>query len=105
VVVARRASEALVLLGAGARFDLLLCDLLMPEASGMELFEKLGATYPDQAKRTVFMTGGAFTERARAFAAKRQHRVLTKPVDVREIEALLAEALAAPAEAQRQENG
>ena len=105
VVVARRASEALVLLGAGARFDLLLCDLLMPEESGMELFEKLGAAYPDQAKRTVFMTGGAFTERARAFAAKRQHRVLTKPVDVREIEALLAEGLAAPAEARREENG
>jgi PAS domain S-box-containing protein len=93
VVVATRAAEAIVLLGAGARFDLLLCDLLMPEMSGMELHEKLATQYPDQAKRTVFMTGGAFTERARAFAAKRQHRVLTKPVDLRELEGVLAEAL------------
>jgi PAS domain S-box-containing protein len=93
VVVATRAAEAVVLLGAGARFDLLLCDLLMPEMSGMELHDKLVAEFPDQARRTVFMTGGAFTERARAFAAKRQHRVLTKPVDLRELEAVLADVL------------
>jgi PAS domain S-box-containing protein len=91
VVVATRGAEVLVLLGAGARFDLLLCDLLMPEMSGMELYEKLLAEFPDQARHTVFMTGGAFTERARAFAARRQHRVMTKPVDVRELEAILAE--------------
>jgi PAS domain S-box-containing protein len=95
VVVATRAAEALVLLGAGARFDLLLCDLLMPEMSGMELYEKLLGEFPDQARHTVFMTGGAFTERARAFAAKRQHRVMTKPLDLRELDAVLAEHLGA----------
>jgi PAS domain S-box-containing protein len=105
VVVATRGAEALVLLGAGARFDLLLCDLLMPEMSGMELYERLAAEFPDQARHAVFMTGGAFTDRARAFAAKRQHRVLTKPVDLRELEAVLAQHLGVRRPAGREGEG
>ncbi|HSN90360.1 MAG TPA: PAS domain S-box protein [Anaeromyxobacteraceae bacterium] len=105
VVVATRGAEALVLLGAGARFDLLLCDLLMPEMSGMELYEKLAAEFPDQARHTVFMTGGAFTDRARAFAARRQHRVMTKPVDLRELEGILAEHLGVAKPAGREGEG
>ena len=103
VVVTTRATQALTLLGAGARFDVVLCDLLMPEMTGMELFEKLVAQFPEQAKRTVFMTGGAYTERARAFAAKRQHRILTKPVDLRELELVMAELLGVVAPAARQQ--
>jgi PAS domain S-box-containing protein len=93
VVTVTRASEALVLVGAGARFDLLLCDLLMPDMTGMQLHEQLLSLAPEQARRTVFMTGGAYTERARAFAAQRSHKILTKPVEAREIEAVLREIL------------
>jgi PAS domain S-box-containing protein len=93
LLVVTRASEALVLLDAGARFDMILCDLLMPDLTGMELHDKLTAAYPDQARRTVFMTGGAYTERARAFAARRAHRIVPKPVDVGELEGVLRELL------------
>ena len=93
VTCVQAAADALALLSQGERFEVILCDLMMPQMTGMELHEKLAAQFPDQAKRTVFMTGGAFTERARAFAARRQHRVLTKPVDVRELELLLAELM------------
>jgi len=95
VVTVTRAADALTLIGAGARFDLVLCDLLMPDMTGMQLHDQLMAHAPDQARRTVFMTGGAYTERARTFAAQRSHRILTKPVDAREIEKVLRETLSA----------
>ncbi len=94
ILVVTRAAEALVLLDAGARFDMILCDLLMPDQTGMELQEKLSVAYPEQARRTVFMTGGAYTDRAHAFAARRTHKVIPKPVDVGELECVLRELLA-----------
>ena len=92
VVTATRSAEALRLLRAGARFDVILSDLLMPEMTGMQLHETLEAECPEQARRMVFMTGGAYTDRARAFAAKQKHRILAKPVDLDRLETLLAEA-------------
>jgi PAS domain S-box-containing protein len=103
VVVAGKATEALVLLRAGARFDVILSDLLMPELTGMELYETLSREVPDQAARMVFMTGGAYTERARAFAARRQHRILAKPVDLAELERVLVELVGPADEADRGE--
>ena len=52
------------------RFDIILCDLHMPEISGMDLHEKLAELRPAIAERMVFMTGGAFTERSRDFVSK-----------------------------------
>jgi PAS domain S-box-containing protein len=89
VVTASRASEALLLLRAGARFDAILSDLLMPEMTGMELFEKLRAELPDQAARMVFMTGGAYTDLARAFVSRQKARVIPKPIDLEELERVL----------------
>ncbi|BDG06666.1 PAS domain S-box protein [Anaeromyxobacter oryzae] len=91
VVTATRAGEALLLLRAGARFDAILSDLLMPEMTGMELFETLGAELPDQAARMVFMTGGAYTDLARAFVSRQKARVIPKPIDLDELDRVLAE--------------
>ena len=60
--------------------DAVLCDLMMPNMTGMELHERLRAEAPAQAARMVFMTGGAFTPSARAFVADPSHKVLEKPV-------------------------
>jgi len=95
-VAVTSAREALALLDAGARFDLVLCDLVMPEVSGMELLGQLQATHPDQARQVVFMTAGAFTPGAQGFVERhRQHRFLAKPIDLEELEAVIAERLAA----------
>lgn len=90
VVTAAAATEALLLLRAGACFDAILSDLLMPEMTGMELFEKLGAELPEQAARMVFMTGGASTDLAAAFVARQQARILPKPIDLAELDRVLA---------------
>jgi len=96
ILTVTRAAEALVLLDAGARFDMILCDLLMPDMTGMELHEVLAKRVPDQSRRTVFMTGGAYTERARAFAARRSHRILPKPLDLDELEGVLRDLVGTP---------
>ncbi|HEU4383200.1 MAG TPA: PAS domain S-box protein [Anaeromyxobacteraceae bacterium] len=96
VLAATSAREAMALLDYGARFDLLLCDLVMPEVSGMELLAKLQASHPEQARQVVFMTAGAFTPGAQGFVERhKQHRFLAKPIDLEELESIIAETLAA----------
>ncbi|CAN5353717.1 hypothetical protein BH11MYX1_BH11MYX1_17760 [soil metagenome] len=65
VVNVTRALEALAKLEGGESFDLILCDVMMPEMSGIELFGELRARFPAYTSRVVFMTGGAFTLQAR----------------------------------------
>ena len=60
----RQALEAIV---AGARFDLILCDLMMPEMTGMDLYAELQRVAPELVPRVVFLTGGAFTAAAAEF--------------------------------------
>jgi len=70
VTTVTSAREALSRFGAGERFDLILCDLMMPEMTGMDLHEELQQSMPDQAAKFIFMSGGAFTDNARAFLAR-----------------------------------
>jgi CheY-like chemotaxis protein len=79
--------EGLDLLAAGERFHLILCDLMMPEITGMDMFERVTALDPEQAERMVFLTGGAFTQRASEFLERRPF--LEKPFDLRALEALV----------------
>jgi signal transduction histidine kinase len=83
------AREALALLGRGARFDLIFCDLMMPEVTGMDLHAELSRLAPDQAERMVFMTGGAFTSRAREFLDQVRNPRFDKPFDVAAVRALV----------------
>jgi PAS domain S-box-containing protein len=73
------AREALDRLLAGDRYDLILCDLMMPGMSGVDLFTRLSAERPDLARKLVFMTGGAVTAAAAALLEDRTIRCLDKP--------------------------
>jgi len=81
VVALTHAREALERLRAGERYALILCDLMMPEMTGMELHETLVREAPGQAERMVFLTGGAFTEAARAFLDTTRLPWLEKPFE------------------------
>lgn len=85
VTTASSAEEALAILEGGATFDVILCDLMMPGVSGMDLHERLRARAPDQAERMIFMTGGAFTARAREFLDQVRNQWFEKPFDVRKV--------------------
>jgi PAS domain S-box-containing protein len=79
VVAVTSGRDALSRLEAGERFDAILCDLMMPDISGIELYNRLARVAPDQQDRIIFMTGGAFTQQARDFLAKIDRPHLDKP--------------------------
>jgi PAS domain S-box-containing protein len=74
---------------AGGRFDAVLCDLMMPDMTGMELHHVLRSHAPTQAAAMIFMTGGAFTLEARAFLDSIPNARVEKPFDVAALRALL----------------
>jgi PAS domain S-box-containing protein len=97
VVTRSSAREALDELGRAPQgYDLLLCDLMMPEMTGMELHGRLRDLHPALAERTIFITGGAFTPSARDFLARVSNPRLEKPFDADGLRALVAEVLAKP---------
>ena len=87
VVHELRAAVALDRLRRGERFDVILCDIAMPEMTGIELYAHARALAPDQAAAMVFVTGGALTDGAREFLASVANVVMEKPFDVKELAA------------------
>ncbi|MCR4341360.1 MAG: PAS domain S-box protein [Gemmatimonadaceae bacterium] len=93
VVVVVSGREVLERLGAGECFDLIFCDLMMPEMTGMDLHVEILRVYPDHASRMIFVTGGAFTPKAREFLDQVPNQRLDKPFDLQNIRALVRELL------------
>jgi signal transduction histidine kinase len=79
VTTVTSARDALTRLGEGERFDLILCDLMMPEMTGMDVYDAVRRSMPDQAKKFMFMSGGTFTDNARAFVARSSSEMIDKP--------------------------
>ena len=94
VTVETAAPAALTRLRAGERFDLILCDVMMPEVTGVAFHEQLSRELPDLAGQVVFMTGGAFTAPAHAFLDQVTNHRMDKPLDLPRVRALLHERLA-----------
>lgn len=95
VRVASSASEALPSLLEGPLPDLVLCDLMMPGFSGMELFAQLQRVRLEALERFVFMSGGGFGREADAFlVAHPELPLIEKPFSAGQLEALAARAAA-----------
>ena len=77
-------------IASGERFDAILSDLMMPEVTGMEVHDELSRTAPDQARRMIFLTGGAFTERAREFLDGVPNPRIEKPFEITNLLAIIA---------------
>jgi PAS domain S-box-containing protein len=95
VTTATSGREALELLAGDAPFDVVLCDLMMPDVSGMDVYERVAKERPELAARFVFVTGGAFTERARAFVERVGPAVVEKPFELASLPAMLRARAAA----------
>ena len=93
VVTSKNGKEALQLLLGGERFDAILCDLMMPDLTGIELHTALLQNAPDQAARMIFMTGDAFNENAATFFEHVPNQRIEKPFRLSELRDLVREHL------------
>jgi CheY-like chemotaxis protein/PAS domain-containing protein len=91
VLALTAASQAVRRIEAGARFDVIFCDLMMPRVTGMDLHVELSRIAPDQAERVVFLTAGAFTSRARAFLESTSNLRIEKPFSLASLRAFVNE--------------
>lgn len=94
VVVCRGGRAALDRIHAGESFDTILCDLMMPELSGMDVHAALKVTSPAQAAHMVFLTGGSFTLQSREFLESVTNPRLSKPFNAGEVRLLVRELMA-----------
>jgi CheY-like chemotaxis protein len=85
VVTALGATEGLRTLERDDRFDVVLCDLQMPDMSGMELHAIVRKRYPTLADRFIFVTGGAFSADAKRFLEEPAAMFIHKPFRIEEL--------------------
>jgi signal transduction histidine kinase/CheY-like chemotaxis protein len=90
VVVAESGREALEILRHDKQFDTILCDLMMPEVSGKDVYEALRLIEPALLSKLVIMTGGAFTPNAGEFLATIDAPVLEKPFEASQLRAIVS---------------
>jgi len=76
-------------------FELILCDMMMPEVSGMDLHRWLVDHDPKLAARLVFVSGGAFTPRTSEYLARVDNPSIAKPFDVKRLRSLVRQCVLA----------
>lgn len=95
VVQAASGVAARELLQHDRAFDVILCDLMMPEVTGMELHAWLAEHDPALADRVVFISGGAFTPLASEYVERVKNLRLDKPFDPARLREVISERVTA----------
>jgi|GEM_PF-1318774 len=71
------------------RYDVVLCDLTMPDLTGVEVFERAQNADAAHGDAFVFMTGGVLRESTTAFLSTVANPIVDKPFDLKELRELL----------------
>jgi signal transduction histidine kinase/CheY-like chemotaxis protein len=87
--VTNNATDVLARIERGDDYDVILCDLMMPNVTGMDLYREVLRIAPQIASRIVFMTGGVYTANARAFVEGVPNRCIEKPPDMAKLRELV----------------
>jgi PAS domain S-box-containing protein len=95
VVSAASGKEALEILEQDRAFDLILCDLMMPGVTGMDVHHWLIEHDPVLAARVVFVTGGAFGPVAADYLSDAGNLKLQKPFGRDEFQDIVASRIRA----------
>lgn len=95
VTIVKSGHEALRRLHSGETYDLVLCDLMLDNADGIDLHRRIRAEWPDLQRRMVFLTGDAFMSRTQEFLASIPNPSLRKPFEPVELLDLVDDALEA----------
>jgi two-component system cell cycle sensor histidine kinase/response regulator CckA len=89
VVTAASGPEAMQKLAENAPYDAIFCDVMMPEMSGVEVYQLIQKQHPGQEHKLVFMTGGVFAEPAAHFIESVANPKLKKPFTGTTVRALV----------------
>ncbi|MGE0788886.1 MAG: ATP-binding protein [Sandaracinaceae bacterium] len=97
VVEAASGASALEVLAEDDAFDAILCDVMMPDVTGIELYQQIREQHPELGTRLVFMTGGAFDARVGDLleAVVGDATVVQKPFQSDQLRRVLADLLGA----------
>jgi two-component system, cell cycle sensor histidine kinase and response regulator CckA len=93
VTCVKTVREGSALVERGEAFDAILCDLLLPDVTGMDFYDDLLRTRPDVARRVIFMSGGPATPRAVEFVASVSNRCLEKPFSAATLRGAIRQAV------------
>ena len=93
VVSAGSGRAAMAIIDRDDGFDLVLCDLMMPDGSGADVHAHIVRDHPGLAANVVFMTAGTFRSEMRSFLGSSGNRCLHKPFCLDELSDLVADAL------------
>ncbi len=85
VALAESGQSAIEILRKDGDFDLILCDMMMPQVSGIDVHQWLTEERPALAERLVFVTGGAFTPQVQDYLKRVDVRQLAKPFESTEV--------------------
>jgi signal transduction histidine kinase len=93
VAVANTVREALEPIEAGEQFDVIVCDIMMPDRTGIDFHSAIRAIAPDLADRIIFMTGAVNTPTVRGFLEQVKNTCIEKPIDIGRLNALIRKRL------------
>ena len=79
VTIAEHGERALEI-WADVDFDVVVCDLMMPRISGVEVYQQVKNVGDGREKRMLFITGGAFTPATIDFSRRPRHPMAPKAV-------------------------
>lgn len=79
----------------GEALDVVLCDMLMPDGTGIDVYEAATRRSLELAERFVFMTGGAFLPSLVEFLEQSAHPRIDKPFGLPMLEEVLDRAIEA----------
>jgi CheY-like chemotaxis protein len=81
--------DALERVRDGARYDVVLCDVMMPGMNGVVLRNRVHAVAPELAASFVFMTGGVLHAHLRQLLGSVPNPCLEKPLDFAALRAFI----------------
>jgi DNA-binding response OmpR family regulator len=77
-----------------SEYDVVICDLRMPDISGQQLFAHLMAERPALTRKIIFLTGDTTSDGTEDFLRQTGCRYVAKPFELRDIIALVDALLA-----------
>jgi CheY-like chemotaxis protein len=78
-------------------YDVIVCDLIMPDCSGVDLHRMMSRYRPDLLPRIVFSSGAATMPGVESFLSSVPNRRLDKPFRIDQLRSMLLEVGSRPA--------